>query len=93
MRPWNTEKCGEELESNTAAGLGDQRQPRSRQVDLRTTDTATTTARRTDTLTTMAEATYQSLPVSGTADGEDADHYEAGNGEHSSLLFKGGSWQ
>lgn len=41
----------------------------------------------------MTEATYQSLPatVNGTADGD--GHHEAGNGEHSTLLFKGGSWQ
>ena len=39
----------------------------------------------------MTEATYQSLPggINGHEDPE--GHHESGNGEHSTLLFKGGS--
>lgn len=41
----------------------------------------------------MVEATYHSLPGGAAANGDPDDHHGAENGEHSTLLFKGGSLQ
>lgn len=46
-----------------------------------------------DTSVRMVETTYQSLPGGAAETGEHDGHHEADNGEHSTLLFKGGSWQ
>lgn len=41
----------------------------------------------------MVETTYHSLPAGAAEDGEIDGHHDTDNGEHSTLLFKGGSWQ